>query len=69
MWSDSEVKISTEEGKIPKLENWSEPLAEKTIGLDSLMNLAGLNSFKTDQKAMDQRVREVLAKGEKIKTG
>ena len=36
--------------------------AEKTIGLDSLMNLAGLNSFATDQAAMDQRVQEVLAK-------
>ena len=26
------------------------------------MNLAGLNSFATDQNAMDQRVKDVLAK-------
>ena len=34
-----------------------------TIGLDSLMNLAGLNSFRADQKAMDDRVAGVLAGG------
>jgi transaldolase len=61
-WSDPEVDTSAREGKIPRLENWKEPLATKLIGLDSLMNLAGLNSFATDQRAMDERVREVLRK-------
>lgn len=60
--SDSQVKTSAAEGKIPKLDNWKEPLADKSIGLDSLMNLAGLNSFATDQEAMDRRVKEVLSK-------
>lgn len=67
-WADSQIQTSTEEGKIPRLENWRDDLANKSIGLDSLMNLAGLNSFETDQKAMDQRVREVLAKSEKATT-
>jgi transaldolase len=62
-WSDSQIKTSTAEGKIPNLENWRDALADKSIGLDSLMNLAGLRSFATDQKAMDDRVRQVLAKG------
>ena len=62
-WTDSQIAASTVEGKIPKLENWTDALADKSIGLDSLMNLAGLNSFKMDQKAMDDRVRSVLAKG------
>ena len=61
-WSDSQIATSTEEGKIPRLENWRDALADKSIGLDGLMNLAGLNSFTTDQKAMDERVRDVLAK-------
>lgn len=61
-WSDSQIATSTAEGKIPRLENWREALADKSIGLDSLMNLAGLNSFATDQKAMDDRIRQVLAK-------
>jgi transaldolase len=58
-WSDSQIKTSAQEGKIPQLDNWKELLAEKKIGLDSLMNLAGLNSFTTDQKAMDERVQQV----------
>ena len=61
-WSDSEIKTSTAEGKVPRLENWRDALADKSVGLDSLMNLAGLNSFATDQMAMDERIREVLTK-------
>jgi transaldolase len=61
-WSDSQIETSTKEGKIPKLENWKNSLWNKSIGLDSMMNLAGLNSFTTDQKAMDERVRQVLEK-------
>ena len=62
-WSDSQIQTSTQEGKIPKLDNWQDALADKSIGLDSLMNLAGLNSFTVDQNAMDDRVRQVLARG------
>jgi hypothetical protein len=61
-WSDSQIKTSAAEGKIPRLENWKDALKDKSIGLDALMNLAGLYSFATDQKAMDDRVREVLSK-------
>ena len=60
-WSSSQIATSLAEGKIPRLENWRDALAEGSIGLDSLMNLAGLNSFATDQKAMDERVGGVLA--------
>jgi transaldolase len=59
-WSQAQVETSTAEGKIPKLENWRDLLGDRSIGLDSLMNLAGLRSFATDQKAMDDRVRQVL---------
>jgi transaldolase len=62
-WSDSEIEKSTAEGKIPRLENWRDALATKSIGLDSLMNLGGFNSFAADQEAMDDRVRTVLGKG------
>ena len=61
-WSDKQIETSSKEGKIPKLENWKGALGDKSIGLDSLMNLAGLNSFATDQQAMDARVRQVLDK-------
>ena len=59
-FNDSQIKTSFEEGKIPKLENWKDALADKSVGLDTLMDLAGLNSFATDQKAMDDRVVAVL---------
>ncbi|OHB63899.1 MAG: hypothetical protein A2Y76_01715 [Planctomycetes bacterium RBG_13_60_9] len=61
-WSNSQIQTSAEEGKIPKLGNWADALADRAIGLDSLMNLAGLNNFIADQKQMDDHVREVLAK-------
>ncbi len=60
-WSDSQIQTSTQEGKIPRIDNWRDALTGRAIGLDSLMNLAGLNSFAVDQKAMDERVRHVLA--------
>ncbi len=60
-WSDEQIATSAEEGKIPRLDNWRDALAEKAVGLDSLMNLAGLNSFTADQKAMDERVSGLLA--------
>ena len=60
-WNNSQIQTSTQEGKIPRLDNWRDALADKSIGLDSLMNLAGLSSFAVDQKAMDDRVCQVLA--------
>jgi transaldolase len=59
-WSSRQTAISAREGKIPKLDNWSGPLADRSIGLDSLMNLAGFSSFAADQSDMDAHVLEVL---------
>ena len=61
-WSDEQIAASSAEGKVPNPANWQEALASKAVGLDALMNLAGLNSFIADQKAMDDRVADVLAK-------
>ena len=60
-WTDPQRATSAAEGKIPRLDNWRDLLASKTIGLDSLMNLAGLGSFIKDQEQMDRRVEQVLA--------
>ncbi len=61
-WTSQEIETSYKEGKIPKIDNWRQALLSGRCSLDSLMNLAGLNSFTVDQKAMDDRVRGVLAK-------
>ena len=60
-WTDEQVETSAREGKIPDLDNWSDLLADGTVGLDSLMNLAGWNSFNSDQVAMDERVQKVVS--------
>ncbi|MBN1671234.1 MAG: transaldolase family protein [Kiritimatiellae bacterium] len=59
-WTDEQIAASRAEGKIPKLARWRESLAGGQIGLDSLMNLAGLNAFITDQAEMDKHVAQVL---------
>ena len=59
-WTAEQVATSAAEGKIPKLTNWADALAAKQIGLDALMNLAGLNAFTADQQAMDDRVAGLL---------
>ena len=59
-WADDQIAASAAEGKIPKLANWSAPLASGEVGLDALMNLAGLNSFSADQQSMDHRIARLL---------
>ena len=59
-WTPRQVATSMEEGKIPKMSNWRKLLASGQVGLDALMNLAGLNSFAADQRAMDEKVKSVL---------
>lgn len=55
-WTDDQVATSAAEGKIPVLATWQDALASGAIGLDALMNLAGLNAFRQDQQAMDDRI-------------
>ena len=59
-WTADQLAASAAEGKIPKLTNWADALAAKQIGLDALLNLAGLLSFTADQQAMDNRVAGLL---------
>lgn len=61
-WTDEQVATSAAEGKIPRLDHWRDALATRAIGLDALMNLAGLNAFAADQQAMDERLAAVLAR-------
>ncbi|MBN2018943.1 MAG: transaldolase family protein [Sedimentisphaerales bacterium] len=62
-WDASQIETSYKEGKIPRIVNWADVLKSKQIGLDALMNLAGLNSFRSDQDAMDDRIRRLLGSG------
>ncbi|MBN1392373.1 MAG: transaldolase family protein [Sedimentisphaerales bacterium] len=59
-WDNSQIETSYKEGKIPNLANWKDVLGSKEIGLDSLMNLAGLNSFRKDQEETDDRIKKLI---------
>jgi transaldolase len=59
-WSAAEVGAVRTDGKIPRLPRWQAALAQRKVGLDALMTLSGLESFATDQKAMDDRIRAKL---------
>jgi len=60
-WSQAEVDLATRDGKIPAHATWKRQLSSGKIGLDALMNLSALQSFVTDQKALDDRIRAQLA--------
>jgi transaldolase len=59
-WSETDVAIATKDGKIPVYSAWKTRLESGVIGLDALMNLSALQSFVTDQKALDDRIRSLL---------
>jgi len=60
-WTPAQRATSLAEGKIPRLDTWRDDLSSGRVGLDALMNLAGLSAFTTDQKAMDARIASVLS--------
>lgn len=59
-WSEAEVAIAAKDGKIPQHSTWRTRLESGQVGLDALMNLSALQSFATDQKALDDRIRSLL---------
>jgi len=59
-WTEEQIAAGAAEGKIPRLATWSASLAAGEIGLDALMNLAGLLSFTADQHAMDDRIAGLM---------
>ena len=59
-WTGDQLRAIASDGKIPSYERWRQPLAAGRIGLDALMNAAGLMSFVADQKALDDRVLSLV---------
>jgi transaldolase len=59
-WSEADVATARRDGKIPVWAKWRSRLESGEIGLDALMNLSALQSFATDQAALDDRIRSVL---------
>jgi len=59
-YDDDDLNTFRKDGKIPKLDHWRSRLVERSVGLDSLMNMSGYYSFSADQKALDDRIRGLL---------
>lgn len=60
-FTPEEVATAATDGKIPVFDHWRDRLASGEIGLDALMNLSALHSFVADQRALDDRVRSLIA--------
>lgn len=54
--SDEDRAAITAEGKIPKHARWAARIQSGALAIDTLLNLAALASFTTDQAALDHRI-------------
>jgi transaldolase len=59
--SEDQQNIS-KDGKIPKHERWASRIASGELAIDTLLNLAALASFTTDQAALDARIRKNMGR-------
>ena len=59
--SDSDYALLRGDGKIPVHEKWHDRIKNGEVAIDTLLNLAGLASFATDQAAMDARVEGLIS--------
>ena len=49
-----------QDGKIPNHTKWENKIKAGEISIDTLLNLAGLYSFETDQQQLDHRIKSLL---------
>lgn len=50
----------TAESKIPVLSSWRERVLSGELAIDTLLTLAGIASFTSDQKQLDDRIRGII---------
>jgi len=58
--SKQEKELISEGGKIPVYSVWSGKIREGKIAPDTLLTLAGLASFTSDQEKLDQRILGII---------
>ncbi len=59
--SDKDLNHISADGKIPKHERWAERIAGGELAIDTLLNLAGLASFASDQGRLDERIGRIIS--------
>ena len=60
--SDEELAQIADDGKIPKHEIWGDRIKSGELAIDTLLNLAGLASFESDQQELDDRIEKLIAR-------
>ena len=58
--SKEEKGFIASDGKIPIYSRWAKKISEGKIAPDTLLTLAGLASFTTDQEMLDQRIQGII---------
>jgi transaldolase len=58
-WSEAELQVIREDGKIPVFTHWRQGLGSGEIALDDLMSVSALQAFATDQQELDDRIRRI----------
>jgi transaldolase len=58
--SDEDQHIIATDGKIPVHNKWAIRIKKGELAVDTLLNLAGLASFASDQSQLDNRIRSII---------
>ena len=58
--SDNDLKNISDDGKIPRHDRWAQRIKSGELAVDTLLNLAGLASFTTDQLQLDSRIKRII---------
>lgn len=58
--SEQDLHVISLDGKIPRHDYWADRLRSGELAIDTLLNLAGLASFKHDQAQLDQRIERII---------
>lgn len=59
--SKEEKNYLRTDGKIPVYSRWENSIKEGKTAADSLLTLAGLESFAIDQAMLDERIRSLIS--------
>ena len=59
-FNEDELDHLNNDGKIPQHNKWSGRIENYEIGIDTILNKAGLFAFMNDQKELDSRIKNLL---------
>ena len=60
--SNADLARIAADGKVPRHAVWADRVKSGELAIDTLLNLAGLASFASDQKALDDRIRRLIVR-------